>query len=179
MLDMHKEHYKEMLEQQQEKGKLSCQYQAELNELRLKHVVTSCQKAEEFRLKETEYQEVIKSLKHEVHTKDDELEMLGAKLEELQEQLVEQEGPIKMLKQKRGNTDAVADTVSSAYHDSSELEPADDVAERSTATDLVWQPPSCASTSQNSGAIVECPMQCGVWGTPTYIQVHVFGVHDD
>ena len=105
---MNKEHYKEMLEQQKEKGKLSCQYQAELNELRLKHVVASCQKAEELRLKETEYQEVIKSLKHEVHTNDDELETLGAKLEELQEQLVEQEGLLKMLKQKQENTDAVA-----------------------------------------------------------------------
>lgn len=181
MLDMNKQHYKEMLEQQEDKGKLSCQHQAELNELRLKQVVTSCKKAEEFHLKETEYQEVIKSLKHELHSKDDELEMLGAKLEELQEQLVEKERLLEKLKQKQKqeNTDAVADKVSSEHHYSSEIEPADVVLEPSTSTDLVWQPPSCASTSQSSGTIVECPWQCGVWGTPTYIEVHIFGVHDD
>lgn len=102
---MNKEYYEEMLEKEREKGTLSCQHQAKLNDLRLEHVANSCEKAEEFRQKEMEYQDVIKSLKHDVQQKDDELDVLGAKLMELQEQVVEQGKLLEELQEKQKSAD--------------------------------------------------------------------------
>lgn len=132
----------------------------------------------DFQHKETEYQEEIAKLKHELSQKDTKIGALRLSLQQVEKQFTDLQATVVELQDKQNANKAAAGSNSVIQINNCDRDPQPQIlvtpVQRPSGS-----PTHYAQLEPDAETLIDCPMGCGYWGLLDDIQVHMLEAHED